>query len=143
GETSTVSEPKVSEPEDRVTVGAEEETLVERLRGFEGRQVGPPEMGADPVNQPMIRHWVEAIGDENPVYTDADAAARSVHGGIVAPPVMLQAWVMRGVKPRPRTGGNVQDELMTILDDAGFTSVVATNCEQEYVRYVRPGDHLS
>jgi uncharacterized OB-fold protein/acyl dehydratase len=117
--------------------------LIERLRDFEGRQVGLPETGADPVNQPMIRHWVEAVGDENPVYTDAGAAAGSVHGGVVAPPVMLQAWVMRGIRPRPRTRGSVQDELMILLDDAGFTSVVATNCEQEYVRYVRPGDHLS
>ena len=23
----------------------------------------------------MIRHWVEAIGDKNPVYTDPEAAA--------------------------------------------------------------------
>ena len=28
----------------------------------------------------MIRHWVEAMGDENPVYTDPEAAAASVHG---------------------------------------------------------------
>jgi uncharacterized OB-fold protein/acyl dehydratase len=76
------------------------------------------------------------------VYTDADAAAASVHGGIVAPPVMLQAWVMRGIRPRPATGGSPRDELMGLLDGAGFTSVVATNCEQEYHRYVRPGDHL-
>jgi uncharacterized OB-fold protein/acyl dehydratase len=114
-----------------------------RLKEFEGRQVGPPERGADPVNQSMIRHWVEAIGDHNPVYVDADAAAASVHGEIVAPPVMLQAWVMRGFKPRPRTGGSVQDQLMELLEGEGFTSVVATNCEQEYSRYVRLGDHLS
>ena len=116
--------------------------LLERLKVFEGRDQGPGELGPDPVNQPMIRHWVEAIGDENPVYTDAEAAAASVHGGIVAPPVMLQAWVMRGVRPRPSAGGSPRDDLMHLLDDAGFTSVVATNCEQEYHRYVRPGDHL-
>ena len=114
-----------------------------RLKEFEGKEAGEPEQGADPVNQPMIRHWVEAVGDENPVYTDAEAAARSVHGEIVAPPVMLQAWVMRGVRPRPTSGGNARDELMTLLDDAGFTSVVATNCEQEYHRYLHLGDHLS
>ena len=116
--------------------------LLEQLKAFEGREVGPAELGPDPVNQPMIRHWVEAIGDDNPVYTDADAAAASVHGGIVAPPVMLQAWVMRGIRPRAADGGNPRDDLMRLLDDAGFTSVVATNCEQEYHRYVRPGDHL-
>jgi uncharacterized OB-fold protein/acyl dehydratase len=119
-----------------------ERELLERLQAFEGMQVGAAEAGPDPVNLPMIRHWVEAIGDENPVYTDADAAAASVHGGIVAPPVMLQAWVMRGIRPRPAEGGSARDELMRLLDEAGYTSVVATNCEQEYHRYVRPGDHL-
>jgi uncharacterized OB-fold protein/acyl dehydratase len=114
-----------------------------RLKEFEGKAAGEPEHGADPVNQPMIRHWVEAVGDENPVYTQPEAAEKSVHGEIVAPPVMLQAWVMRGVAPRPTSGGNARDELMTLLDDAGFTSVVATNCEQEYHRYLHLGDHLS
>ena len=114
-----------------------------RLKEFEGKEAGEPEQGADPVNQPMIRHWVEAVGDDNPVYTQPEAAEKSVHGEIVAPPVMLQAWVMRGVRPRPTEGGNARDELMTLLDDAGFTSVVATNCEQEYHRYLHLGDHLS
>jgi uncharacterized protein len=114
-----------------------------RLKEFEGREAGEPERGADAVNQPMIRHWVEAVGDENPVYVDPEAAGRSVHCEIVAPPVMLQAWVMRGVRPRPTSGGNARDELMQLLDDAGFTSVVATNCEQEYHRYLHLGDHLS
>lgn len=123
------------------TVGPGE--LEERLRSFEGRQVGPPEPGPDPVNQPMIRHWVEAMGDANPVYTDPDAAAASVHRGVVAPPVMLQAWSMRGLRPGAERGSSVQDELMGLLDEAGFTSVVATNCEQEYHRYLRPGDTVS
>ena len=55
---------------------------------YVGKAVGPPEVARDPVNEPMIRHWCEAMGDANPVYTDADAAAKSVHGGIVAPPTM-------------------------------------------------------
>jgi uncharacterized OB-fold protein/acyl dehydratase len=114
-----------------------------RLKEFEGKEAGDPEQGADPVNQPMIRHWVEAVGDENPIYTQPEAAEKSVHGEIVAPPVMLQAWVMRGVRPRPTGGGNARDELMTLLDGAGFTSVVSTNCQQEYHRYLHLGDHLS
>jgi uncharacterized OB-fold protein/acyl dehydratase len=120
----------------------DKEAFLARLRSFEGRQVGEPEFAPDPVNLPMIRHWVEAIGDENPVYTDPEAAASSVHGEIIAPPVMLQAWVMRGLRPRPARGGNAQDELMRLLDEAGFTSVVATNCEQEYHRSLHLGDHL-
>ena len=49
----------------------------------------------------MIRHWVEAMGDDNPVYLDAEAAGATGRPGIVAPPVMLQAWTMRGLSPGP------------------------------------------
>ncbi len=45
---------------------------------------------------PMIRNWLEAIGDENPIYVDEDAAVAAGHGGIVAPPAMAQVWTMRG-----------------------------------------------
>src|SRR3954470_21962537 len=108
--------------------------LLDKLRGLVGKPAGLPFSAWDAVNQPMIRHWCEAVGDTNPIYTDPAAAATSVHGEVVAPPTMLQAWIMRGLNPRPSSGGNAQDELMTVLDEDGFTSVVATNCEQEYVR---------
>jgi uncharacterized OB-fold protein/acyl dehydratase len=110
---------------------------------FEGRAVGPPVAGKDPVNRPMIRHWCDAMGDENPVYTDEDAATASVHGGIIAPPTMLQTWGMWGFRPRPRSNESAQDELMLALDADGYTSVVATNCEQEYMRDLRPGDEVT
>jgi uncharacterized protein len=102
-----------------------------------------PRPARDPVNLPMIRNWTEAIGDANPVYTDAGAAARSVHGGLVAPPAMVQVWTMRGLHP----GGEPDDDPMglmsAVLDEAGFTSVVATNCEQQYHRYLRHGEHVT
>jgi uncharacterized OB-fold protein/acyl dehydratase len=105
-----------------------------------------PRAAPDPVNLPMIRHWTEAMGDTNPVYTDAGAAAASVHGGLVAPPAMAQVWTMRGLRPAPDAGDGSGDPLglmSAVLDDAGFTSVVATNSEQEYYRYLRPGERLA
>ena len=48
----------------------------------------------DVVNGQMIRHWCAAMGDSNPVYQDAEAAKNSIHGGIVAPPAMMNAWTM-------------------------------------------------
>ena len=66
------------------------------MREFVGKPIGPPFVGRDPVNEPMIRQWCDAMGDRNPVYWDAAAASSSVHGGIVAPPTMLQAWTMQG-----------------------------------------------
>jgi uncharacterized OB-fold protein len=33
--------------------------------------------------------------------------------------------------------------MMKLFDDAGYVGVVATNCEQTYHRYLRPGEHVS
>jgi uncharacterized protein len=120
------------------------ESLEESLQAFVGRPPAPPLRARDPVNQPMIRHWCDAVGDANPVYTDPAAAARSRHGGIVAPPAMLQVWTMQGLRrAEVPAGEDTIGRLFALLDDAGFTSIVATNCEQEYVRYLRPGDHVT
>lgn len=118
--------------------------LLRQLKAFEGRRVGPPVAARDPVNRPMIHHWCDALDDRNPAYSDEEFARASVHGGIVAPPTMLQVWNMPGLRradaPPPRT---IPRELFRLLDEAGFTSVVATNCRQEYRRYLRPGDRLT
>jgi uncharacterized protein len=100
----------------------------------------------------MIRHWVEAMGDLNPVYVDDAAAREAGFPGIIAPPTMLQAWIMRGLRAsldteRARANGEAggdspSDRLMRLLDEAGFTSVVATNCDQHYERPLVPGDEI-
>jgi uncharacterized OB-fold protein len=110
------------------------------LKAFEGRPVGPPFTGPDAVNAPMIRHWCDAMGDTLAVYTDEKAAEASVHGGVIAPPTMMQVWEMRGYRPRTDGGPSEQDRLLRLLEGHGFTSVVATDCEQEYHRELRPGD---
>lgn len=127
-------------------------SLAERLAAFVGQPAGEALRAPDPVNRPMIRHWVEAMGDENPVYVDDDEARAHGFPGVVAPATMLQAWIMRGLRASleveaarasGRAGGtSATDQIMGLLDEAGFTSVVATNCEQHYVRPLVPGDHL-
>ena len=114
-----------------------------RLKTFEGQETGAPFVGPDPVNEAMIRHWCEAIGDELPVYRDAAAAEASVHGGVIAPPTMMQAWIMNGLRSLRFEGVNRQAELLALLDSAGFSSTVATNCEQEYLRELRLGDRVT
>ncbi|MFE4462988.1 MaoC family dehydratase N-terminal domain-containing protein, partial [Nocardia tengchongensis] len=56
-----------------------------------------PRAGRDPINQPMINNWVEALGDANPIYVDEAAAQAAGHPGIVAPPAMAQVWTMLGL----------------------------------------------
>ncbi len=132
-----------------------DERLQEAVKAAVQSQAGPP--ARDPVNRPMIHHWCDAIGDTNPIYVDEELAAQSVHGGIVAPPTMLQAWGMGGglrgrgpslpehARAPAQAGGSRDGGPVALLHEAGYTSVVATDCEQEYKRYLRPGDvvHMS
>jgi uncharacterized OB-fold protein len=121
-------------------------TIMEAAARIAAAGESAPRPAPDAVNLPMIRHWVQAMGDTNPLYTDAEAAARSVHGGLVAPPAMAQVWTMRGLKPPNGAGGDPGDPLglmSAVLEEAGFSSVVATNSEQEYYRYLRHGEQVT
>ncbi|AQA02561.1 DNA-binding protein [Mycobacterium sp. MS1601] len=100
-----------------------------------------PTVGRDPVNQAMIHHWVDAIGDTNPIYVDDDAARAAGHDGIVAPPAMIQVWTMMGLG-RSRAEDDPLGRAMKMFDDAGYVGVVATNCDQTYHRYLRPGEQV-
>jgi uncharacterized OB-fold protein len=107
--------------------------LYGRLKAYEGRAAVTGGVGKDPVNEPMIRHWCEAMGDTNPAYTGP---------GAIAPPTMLQVWTMGGLSGHPGRS-QAYDELLGLLDEAGYGAVVATDCEQEYLSDLRPGDAVS
>ncbi len=119
--------------------------LERSLRAFVGRPIGPRVTARDPVNEPMIRQWCDAMGDANPVYLDADAARGSVFGGIVAPPTMLDAWTMQGWSMHEGydTPQNEEQRLHKLLSDAGYTGVLGTDTEQAFHRYLQPGDVVS
>lgn len=117
--------------------------LYEQLQSFVGVQTGPPLTALDPVNAPMIRHWCEAMGDTNPIYLDEAAARAAGHPGIVAPPTMLQSWVMWGLAGRPGGGDDPYERMTQLLFGGGFTSVVGTNSDQTYHRYLHVGDRLA
>ena len=125
-----------------------EASALEAMRALIGRPMGPPSVAPDPVNQPMIRHWVAALEDHNPVYTDPAFAEGSRFGGIVAPPLMLQTWTMPTAKISgiaERGGAPTEEALnpLTPLDEAGFIATLATNSEFEIVRYLRLGDVIT
>jgi uncharacterized OB-fold protein/acyl dehydratase len=101
-----------------------------------------PRQARDPVNLPLIENWVEAIGDANPLYRDPAVAAASVHGALVAPPAMIQVWTMPGLRGQ-RSGDDPTGQMSAALDEAGYRSVVATNADQVYHRYLRHGERLT
>jgi uncharacterized protein len=122
-----------------------------KLRGLVDQPTGgsgKPTIAPDPVNQPMIRHWAYALDDMNPVYLDPEFAAASRFGGIVSPPVMLQTWTMpspklEGIGERGGAPMEIKDNPTAFLDEAGYSSTVATNSEFEIERYPRLGDVIS
>ena len=132
--------------------------LLAQLRAYVGQQ-GPVQRARHPVNAPAIADWCDAMGDGNPVYTDEEAAAKSRHGGLVAPPASLDIWDRPGLpaqgkidggplaqtSPTPAgaaRGNDPRSKVIGLLEQAGFIGVVAVNSEIEIARYLRPGDVL-
>lgn len=127
-------------------------SLEKHFEQFLGMEAEPPRVARYEVNAPMIRNWVEAHDDRNPVYVDVEAARATGRPDVVCPPAMASTWVMSGYRryrevQQMRAEGVVEDfaysRLLQLLDEAGFTSVVATNLEQEYRQEIHPGDHVT
>jgi hypothetical protein len=140
----------VLRPGGRDEVIAVGDALREELLAKIGKPMGlsGPSAAPDPVNLPMIRHWVDALDDRNPAY-DAHAARSTRWGEVVAPPAMLQTWTMgrptiEGIRERGGSAGEVgADSPLSILAAAGFTGTLATNSVLTFDRYLRPGDLLT
>ncbi|MGO4257250.1 bifunctional MaoC family dehydratase N-terminal/OB-fold nucleic acid binding domain-containing protein [Marmoricola sp. RAF53] len=90
-----------------------------------------PREARDPINQPMINNWLEAMGETDPRYSDG-----------IAPPAMAQVWTMYGLDPT-RPADDPLHGTMQIFDAAGFKSVLGTNCDQTYLRDVKVGEQIS
>lgn len=111
--------------------------IMQRAEEIKARGRTEPRFARDPVNQPAINAWLDVIGDTNPIYRDTDEA-RELNGGPVAPTAMAQVWTMYGLGQE--TGADPLHEMMNALTEAGFSGVLGTNCDQQYDRYVRPGE---
>jgi hypothetical protein len=130
--------------------GGEADDLRAQVEAWIGRPLSAsgPAVAPDGVNLPMIRHWVDALDDRDPVYLDEAFASTTRFGGIVAPPAMLQTWTMarpriEGIAARGGAATEIQaDSPLGVLTAGGYTGTLATNSELEFVRYLRLGDRL-
>lgn len=114
-------------------------SYLDRLRSVVN-EPGVPRRAKDPITEPAIRVWCEAVGDYNPLYQDPEWASRSRFGGIIAPPASLNMWTLPGNR---RAHQREPLDLVTeLLAEGGFTSVAAVENNHEYLRPLRPGDHL-
>ena len=90
-----------------------------------------PRLARDAVSQPVINAWLDAMDETDPRFAQG-----------VAPPAMAQVWTMPGLRGS-RGAEDPLSQAMQMLDDAGFTSVLGTNCDQVYERYLRVGEQVS
>jgi acyl dehydratase len=144
-----------------VTQAEADEAFEARLQAAvartEGREMATPHA----VDAAMIAMWADALMDDNPVYVDADAARATGRPGVIAPPTMVQTWMMPklsrlaqgardvpgyapyvrkdGGAPAPAEGGG---EIYRILAERGYTNSAATNSRQVYHREAEPGDRV-
>jgi len=109
-----------------------------------------------PIEAGHVMAFARAIGDVNPVYSDADAAAASEVGGLIAPPTFVQASAQYDpdypLRPRPGVAwfGSGRTPSGRVAGDAGGSGGgtgggTGLHAEQhyEYHRPVRPGEVLS
>jgi uncharacterized protein len=108
-------------------------SLVELVETQIARGETAPRLALDSVNVPMIRHWTEAIGETDPRFSGETP---------LAPPAMAQVWTMYGLDPA-RPASDPLHGTMQVLDEAGYTSVLGTNCDQTYVRFLQPGERVA
>ena len=80
------------------------------------------------VEKGAILKFAEAIGDENPLYSDEVSARDSHYGGLIAPPTFLRSMVTA----RPE-----------LPFDVPFDRLLDGGSEWEYFVPVRPGDRIS
>lgn len=101
-----------------------------------------------PVEASHIMMFARAIGDTNPVYQDAEAAANSPAGGIVAPPTFLQSvaqfdpnYFLRPKPGEPWFGSGARPSGI----EGKPASSGGLHAEQhfEHFRPARPGDVLT
>jgi acyl dehydratase len=90
--------------------------------------------GSATVTAQHVAEFAHALGDENPLYVDADAAAHGPFGAIVAPPTYPIAFMTQAM------AGGMDAFLELGLD---FMTLVHGEQEFEYRRPIRAGETLT
>ena len=100
-------------------------------QAFVGRTYPP----TDPyeVGREKIREFAEAIGDDNPVYVDAEAAKALGYSDVIAPPTFVFAISFRAAQ------GVIRDPQLGL----DYDRVVHGDQRFAYHRPVRAGDRLT
>jgi acyl dehydratase len=104
---------------------------LDQVEQFVGKESGVVR-ALDTVSTSDIRHWRELMeGKKESWNTD------------VAPPSMTLAWAMDPLWPKRLEATEPHEQVLRLLDDAGYGVTVGIALDQEYLKPVRLGDRLS
>ena len=105
-----------------------------------------------PIEASHILMFARSVGDDNPVYSDPDAAKKTEAGGIIAPPTFAQAsaqfdpdYFLRPKIGQPWFGSGKEPSGVRREPGAGGGGGGGLHAEQhfEYHRHLKPGDVLT
>ena len=103
-----------------------------------------------PIEASHIMMFARAVGDANPIYSDADYAKGTEVGHIIAPPTFAQAsaqfdpeYFLRPKIGEPWFGSGKSATGITNPGDKDISSGLHAEQHFEYHRHVQPGDVLS
>ena len=111
--------------------------ITEEIAAWIGREAvytAPEALGLS-----SIRYFALATGDACPLYHDADAASRSAHGGVIAPPTLVCETNQFYALPADENG-YIGHTWHLPLRDGRF---IRGGNEYEFVQPVRPDDQVT
>lgn len=94
------------------------------------------------VSDHAIRMWCSAVGEDDPVHVDIEAARGAGYDDVVAPEAMLQTWTMPIGDAAKLAAPTLHSRVRQIAHSHNLSAVVATDYEQQYLRPIHPGDVL-
>lgn len=116
--------------------------VYEQVQAMVGKE-SSPKPGPDNVDKAMIRHWCEAMEDDNPLYTDEEIAGKSEYKGIIAPPQMVQSYCMSPIWPVAAVGEKDPfGKAVDMMQEAGYFGIVATTTRYKFHESMQPGDRI-
>ncbi len=105
----------------------------DELKEYIGK-IDPPHVRE--VEGGAIRRYAEAVGNDNPLYSDVEYASESRYGTIIAPPGFF-GWACASI---PQSEGIIG--LMTALINAGYYRILDGGMAYEFFLPVRAGDTI-
>ncbi|NYG45340.1 acyl dehydratase [Bradyrhizobium sp. IAR9] len=111
--------------------------LTDELKDWIGREVHYP--AREELGRALIRYFVLALGDENPLYLDDAYAREAGHPSVIAPPTLV-CETCQYSHQRPETNGYIGHEWH--LPITGCRMIRAGN-DYEFMRTILPEDRIS